>query len=258
MNWNIANKTVINGPVITSSNLQEIGNAIIVAPHPDDESLACGATIGLLRKNGFAVKVIFITDGTMSHPNSKSFPSESLRRLREQEGKKALAILNVNPDEVHFMCLPDSKVGSLSAANLSKASKILEDYIIGFRPKTIFLPWRKDPHPDHIASWHLSQHAMNEVYNDFNFQARVLEYPVWFLERGTDELAQENSITLWKVKTSETLLDKKKAIGAHASQLGLIIHDDPQGFALSNEMLEKFYQPEEPFFEYCNVSTSVL
>ncbi|TCK85302.1 PIG-L family deacetylase [Albibacterium bauzanense] len=66
----------IKGPIISDSSSSVIGNSLILVPHPDDESLACGGTIALLRKNKFSVHLIFITDGTMSHPNSKIYPQK--------------------------------------------------------------------------------------------------------------------------------------------------------------------------------------
>ncbi|HUH18532.1 PIG-L family deacetylase [Albibacterium sp.] len=238
------------GPIISDSNSLIIGNSLILVPHPDDESLACGGTIALLRKNGFLVYLIFITDGTMSHPNSKKYPAERLRDLREEEARKALNILNVNAEAIQFLRLPDSNMNKLNPVNFEYTSRLLQEYIIKIRPTTIFLPWRKDPHPDHIATWNLAVNAIKGI-NKGVFQSRVLEYPVWFWERtDASQLAQENEVNLWKVQINDVLIKKKHAILQHASQLGQIINDDPTGFTLSNKMLEHFYHKEELFFEY--------
>jgi len=242
----------VKGPVISDSNSSIIGNSLILVPHPDDESLACGGTISLLRKNGFLVHLIFITDGTMSHPNSRIYPSERLRDLREEEAKKALNILNVSEDSIHFLRLPDSNMDKLDSVRFQYASKALQEYILEMQPTTVFIPWRYDPHPDHIATWNLGIDAISSIYNNSSkFQSRVLEYPVWFWERTeVSQLAQESEVNLWKVQITDELTKKKQAISQHASQLGQIIDDDPTGFSLSNEMLEHFYHQEELFFEY--------
>ena len=49
------------------------GKTLVVAPHPDDESLGCGGAIVLLRKFGNEVTVLTVSDGALSHPNSKKF-----------------------------------------------------------------------------------------------------------------------------------------------------------------------------------------
>src|SRR5690606_33584694 len=101
---------------------------------------------------GFSVSVIFITDGTMSHPNSKTYPPDKLRILREHEAEKALSILGVTADSIRFLRLPDSKMNQLNDIDFQKSSKVLQEYISEMKPETIFLPWRNDPHPDHIAT----------------------------------------------------------------------------------------------------------
>ena len=40
---------------------------LVVAPHPDDESLGCGGLIAKLAASGSAFCVLFVTDGGASH-----------------------------------------------------------------------------------------------------------------------------------------------------------------------------------------------
>src|SRR5690349_14548383 len=47
--------------------LQELPT-VVIAPHQDDETLACGGVIARKRSEGLPVHVIFITDGSASHP----------------------------------------------------------------------------------------------------------------------------------------------------------------------------------------------
>ena len=72
------------------------GTTLVVAPHPDDESLGCGGAIALLRQQEQTVQVLFVSDGSMSHPNSQKYSAEARRDLREQEARNALAILGVS------------------------------------------------------------------------------------------------------------------------------------------------------------------
>ena len=48
--------------------------AIIVAPHPDDEVLACGGLLQLLAAQGTRTVVVAATDGDASHPGSAMYP----------------------------------------------------------------------------------------------------------------------------------------------------------------------------------------
>src|ERR1043165_9020400 len=91
------------------------GKTCVFAPHPDDESLGCGGAIALLRKFDLPVSVIVMSDGTLSHPNSRKFPREVLRELRETEIKTALDILGVSAGKITFMRYRDRSVPSEEA-----------------------------------------------------------------------------------------------------------------------------------------------
>ena len=39
-------------------------NMMVIAPHPDDETLGCGGTINKLSKLGKKIKVVFIAEGS--------------------------------------------------------------------------------------------------------------------------------------------------------------------------------------------------
>ncbi len=95
------------GEVPAPIDARSLGRTLVLAPHPDDESLGCGGTLALLRRAGFTVHVVFITDGTQSHPHSPSYPAERLRDLREAEALEALRELGVSATDTTFLRLPD-------------------------------------------------------------------------------------------------------------------------------------------------------
>ena len=80
---------------------------IVIAPHPDDESLACGGVIAGACRQGLRGKVVIVSDGVGSHPNSKAYPPDRLRALREGEARRAGAELGLRPDDMLFLGLPD-------------------------------------------------------------------------------------------------------------------------------------------------------
>ncbi len=80
---------------------------IVIAPHPDDESLACGGLIAEACREGLRGKVVIVSDGAGSHPNSKAYPPDQLRALREEEARRAAAELGLGPEEIIFLGLAE-------------------------------------------------------------------------------------------------------------------------------------------------------
>jgi LmbE family N-acetylglucosaminyl deacetylase len=217
---------------------------LIVAPHPDDETLGCGGAIALLRSQGCPVWVLVITDGTQSHPRSHKYPPSLLQQLRQQETQAALNLLGVASGAVHFLQLPDGRMST--AALLQANQSICRDYLKAIAPKVVFLPWRHDPHPDHQATWQLVTHAMA----DCDIVARVIEYPIWDWDvQQSNQLPNSTEIQAWRLDIQSVLDIKAQAIAAYQSQTTDLIDDDPQGFRLTPAMLAHFVQPWEVYFE---------
>lgn len=234
------------GRTIAPDELGIIGNALVIAPHPDDESLGCGGTIALLRERGFAVHVLFVSDGTMSHPNSQTYPADRLRQLRESEAVEALRILNVPPENAQFMRQKDTQVATPDGPAFADAVAFIRNVLIEVNPTTVFVPWRRDPHPDHRASWQQLNAAMQQLATP----PRVLEYLIWLWELGNEaDMPGRDEMTVWHVPIASVMAQRDQAIAAHRSQVTRLIDDDPTAFYLSPELLTHFDAPRELFLE---------
>ena len=231
---------------IDPNELHEIGGVLVVAPHPDDESLGCGGTIALLRERGFAVHVLFVSDGTMSHPNSATYPADRLRQLRESEALAALAILNVSPERVTFMRQKDTQVPTPDSPAFADAVAFIRNLLMTVNPATVLVPWRRDPHRDHRASWQL----VNGALTGLPTRPRVLEYLIWLWELGDKaDMPGSGEMVVWSVPIGPVMAQRNRAIAAHHSQVSRLIDDDPTAFYLSPELLTHFDAPRELFLE---------
>ena len=226
--------------------LDQIGHALVIAPHPDDESLGCGGTIALLRQQGYSVHVLFVSDGTMSHPNSASYPPERLRQLRESEALAALQILHVPAENAIFMRQPDSQVVTPDSPDFTDAVDFVHALLQTIKPTTVLLPWRRDPHRDHRASWQILAAAIAKL----PIRPRVLEYLIWLWELGTDDdMPRSDEMMVWHVPIESVMAQRNRAIAAHRSQVTRLIDDDPTAFYLSPELLTHFDVPLELLLE---------
>lgn len=219
------------------------GCVLIVAPHPDDETLGCGGAIALLRSLGYAIQVLVMSDGTRSHPRSRIYPAPALRQLREQETIAALKLLGVAASAVKFLRLPDGELSTLIASETIRST--CATYLSAVLPTTVFLPWRYDPHPDHRASWQLIDTALADLL----IAPRRIEYPIWDWDpeqRGTMASAYMKS---WRLDITPIVHSKQQAIAQYRSQTTDLIADDPEGFRLTSEMLANFSHSWELYFE---------
>jgi len=223
-----------------------LGATVVIAPHPDDESLGCGGLLALLAHFGSSAQVIVMTDGTRSHPNSPSYPAARMVALREQETLDALAALGLPSSGARFLRYPDCGLPALGTMAFEEAIRGLRETLVALKPATLVVPWRRDPHCDHEATWRLLRAAVSGLPSP----PRWLEYPVWAWTQAETELApQPDDGRAWRLDISSMLARKKLAIARHRSQTGALIHDDPDGFVLTAAMLAHFARPWELFIE---------
>jgi LmbE family N-acetylglucosaminyl deacetylase len=218
---------------------------LIVAPHPDDETLGCGGSIALLCRKGYDVSVLVISDGTGSHPNSRKYLAADLQALRSQETLTALAILGVDRSAITFLNLKDGAIPSVTSPNFRTAKSRCQKYLNQILPDTIFIPWRSDPHPDHRATWQLIQAAILSL----GITPQLIEYPIWDWDSEQQQVSNLSQISGWRLDICTVLDRKLQAIAAYKSQLGQLIDDDPDGFYLTAELLTNFTRPWEVYFE---------
>ena len=216
---------------------------IVVAPHPDDESLACGGLIADACRQGLSGKVVIVSDGAGSHPNSKAYPPDRLRSLREDEARQAGAELGLRPEEMLFLRLPDRFV-PCRGEEAERAIGVIADCVREIGAGSLFVSWRHDPHCDHEACYRIAREVQRRVG-----KVSLLEYVVWghTLPPSTevDPIRSGFKIGI----DDEVMEQKRRAIAAHRSQTTRLIDDDPGGFLFSQIDLAHFDLSYEFFLE---------
>jgi LmbE family N-acetylglucosaminyl deacetylase len=229
-------------PFVGLDALVGSGGLVVVAPHPDDESLGCGGLIAAARAQGRPVRLVVVSDGCGSHPNSRAYPPARLRALREAETRDAAAALGLPAADVQFLGLPDARVPG-TGPQAAAAARAIAAAAHAVGAGAVFVTWRHDPHCDHAAAAalvDLARPAMPGV--------RVLAYPVWgwTLPAQTEVGPPPRGARL---DVTANLAAKARAVAAHRSQTTGLIDDDPTGFRLDATMLARFARPFEIFLE---------
>lgn len=128
------------GPLV---GLPAFRRAIVLAPHPDDESIGPGGTIALLSAAGTAVTVTVLTDGCLT-PGT-GLPAAEVAARRRAETARSCERLGCGPPQ--FLGFPD---GGLSE-RLAQLAGALAAVVGEAGPDVVMLPWFGDGHPDHRA-----------------------------------------------------------------------------------------------------------
>jgi LmbE family N-acetylglucosaminyl deacetylase len=145
----------MNAPSFDSSS-----RLILVAPHPDDESLACSVILQRATRAGARVRVIYATDG-----DNNPWPQRVVQRkwrltefdcarwgqLRRQEAMNALEVLGVDHSDVAFLGLPDQGLTNLLLSGCDQTVARFAHCITEWAPTDILGPDLSDTHPDHSA-----------------------------------------------------------------------------------------------------------
>ena len=235
-----------DSPLHPAGDLLAWRSTVLFAPHPDDESLGCGGLIATLCDLGRPVAIVFVSDGAMSHPNSQQYPRAARIELREKEALTACGILGVPSDRVTFLRLPDGAVPGRGEPGFTDAVATVRQSLDRWRADTVVVPWRRDLHEDHRATWSICREATTYLSE----AVRWIEYPVWMWEaREAADLPAPSEMVVWRLDVADVLERKQRAVQAHASQYAGLIDDDPTGFQLQAGMLDHFRRPTEVFFE---------
>jgi LmbE family N-acetylglucosaminyl deacetylase len=174
---------------------------VVIAPHPDDETLAVGGLIAALTSAGVDVTVVAVTDGERAYENC-----EGLGQVRRLEQERALSRLGVRTEDIIRLSLPDSDVGS-QERNLAQ--------IFGALLTTdtqLIAPWRGDYHPDHEACGRAAEAASAET------GAALISYFFWTWHRGRPSDLSGLQLRRFPLDAAR-LLAKSEALQEHRSQL---------------------------------------
>jgi LmbE family N-acetylglucosaminyl deacetylase len=224
------------------------GTVLILAPHPDDESLGCGGLIAACCAAGRPPFVLVLTDGAGSHPRSVRHPPALLRATREQEARDAVMALGLPPDRIGFLGLPDTAAPHDGAAFDGAVSAII-GLARRLQCTSIAAPWQHDPHCDHLAAHRMAAAAAAQLH------LRHIAYPVWGWTLPPDD-ALDAVVAGGRLDIARHLPAKRRAIAAHASQHGKVVTDDPSGFTLPPGLLAVFDAPYEVFLDVSSEAES--
>jgi len=205
---------------------------LVIAPHPDDETLGAGVTIMRKVDAGTAVHLLVATDGSKSPPGD---PAE-VSALRAAELEAACTVLGLSGGDVTQLDFVDAELEGQEEALASA----IADVVARVEPADVLVTADTDPHGDHAVLGAATRRAL------VGTGARLLFYPVWHYDRPGRLVRLVRHSGRPELVSTRGYLDRKRAaIAAYPSQMAAH-NDDPEG--LTPRFLTHFVGKYEMFF----------
>lgn len=121
--------------------LRERQRAAVIAAHPDDEVLGCGATIARLASVGVEVHILLLADGETSRGRSPEAGAVAARAGAAEAARAALGARSVE-----LLGLPDNRMDSLELLDVVRP---VEEFIYRHSPAMVLTHHAGDVNIDH-------------------------------------------------------------------------------------------------------------
>jgi len=175
---------------------------LILAPHPDDEAIACSGVIQQAKKAGADIKIVYLTNGDNNefafiiYEKRLVFKKSAfihMGEVRRQEAVNAMRLLGLQGANLVFLGYPDSgtfaifsrywRPGWSFQSLLTRSSSVpykkdlsfgapyigesilndLERIILAYKPARIFVSHPADTNPDHKALYLFMEVALTDL-----------------------------------------------------------------------------------------------
>jgi GlcNAc-PI de-N-acetylase len=133
----------------------EGARVMVIAPHPDDETIGCGGTLRKHHLAGDRVTAVFMTDGSKGAALAGGISGEAIIELRKHEARAAAAVLGI--DECIFLRNQDTYL-QCSPHTVGQLRRLLQS----LQPDIVYAPSPLETHRDHREACVIAACALGE------------------------------------------------------------------------------------------------
>lgn len=231
--------------------LRREGPLLVLAPHPDDEALGCGALLSERAACGSPTIVGYFTSGEASHRGHSTLAPADVALLRQAEARKAMASIGLPAESLRFCGAPDGRLNALSQDERAAWIERLASLLAETRPAELMLPCRNDGSSEHEAMFELVRRAVAASPGP---TPRILEFPIWawWSPRHLSRVVRDAG-AVWRHPAGAYAERKRALLRCYPSQTDPSPpFEDP---ILPRSFVEAFDTAEEFFFESPLAST---
>lgn len=186
---------------------------LVIAAHPDDEVLGCGATIARHTKLGDEVRVVILAEGVTSRDKKRDRKQRSsdLSQLAKA-AHKANEVLGVSSLNLHNF--PDNRMDSI---DLLDVVKVVEGFINKYEPEIVYTHHYGDLNIDHKIVHEAVVTACRPMPSQIAKTLLFFEIPSsteWRMSNTTSYF-----IPNWFMNVTDTLSIKLKALEVYQSEM---------------------------------------
>ncbi len=139
-------------------SIAQVGPVVILAPHPDDETLGCGGLIARRVSEGRRVVVVVITDGRalLRRFGIAANPSEAeVSAMRKDETRRSVEILGGNASDIRFLDFENERLVAQKADALARITALLKE----LAPSEVYFPSPFEGHAEHVVTNEIARAA---------------------------------------------------------------------------------------------------
>ena len=204
------------------------GTIVVVAPHPDDETLGLAGPLSDLTRRGWGVRLVLVTDGEAAYPGAAELSTIRLAEL-------SAALTHLGLSSAATLCrlgLPDGAVAEHSDVLQRRLAPLVSE------ASWVLAPWPEDGHPDHDAVGRAARHVARTGGTPIRF------YPIWAWHWAAPDTPWGDRLLSRAERydlSPEAVVAKRRAIGAFESQRDGLLGPP----ILPDQVLAHFLRPFE-------------
>ena len=175
---------------------------LIIAAHPDDEILGCGATIAKLTKLGHEAFTLILGEGVTSRDNKRDskYREKEITSLKSQI-KKANEIIGVK--ECYIYDFPDNRFDTVPLIDIVKK---IEEIKLDIKPDMIFTHFINDLNMDHRITYEavltatrpIESESVKEIYSFEVLSSTEWRFPLTFSPNTFYDISETTEINSFR------------------------------------------------------------